>query len=165
MKILIDDFKKYKKYKNYIDVILLYFSSRAFQAVVLYRISNYLYKNGMKKLSIIIKNKSIKLTGCEIGESTEIGKGFKIAHSVGIVISGNSKIGENVIIQGSVIIGTNREEIHEYPKIGNNVYIGAGAKILGNINIGNNVIIGANSVVIKDVEDNSTVVGVPAKLI
>lgn len=119
----------------------------------------------MKKIAVILKNYSIKKTGCEIGESIKIGKGLRISHPVGIVISGGATIGENLIIQSGVVIGTNRDEIDKYPIIGNNVYIGSGAKILGNISIGNNVIIGANAVVIKDVSDNEIVGGIPAKQI
>lgn len=159
---LIYDFKKYKNYKSYKDIILLYISSKAFQAVCLFRLSNFLYKKGMTKLSVLIKNKSIKKTGCEIGENAEIGKGLRISHPVGIVISGGAKIGENVIVQSGVVIGTNRDEIDKYPQIGNGVYIGAGAKILGDIIVGDNVIIGANSVVIRDIPNNRIVAGIPA---
>lgn len=165
MKILIDDFKRYKSYRKLIDIYMLYLSSKAFQAVLLFRISSFFYKNKMNKLAILLKNKSIRKTGCEIGESTKIDYGLKIAHPVGIVISGGATIGKNVTLQSGVVIGTNRDEIDKYPRIGNNVYIGAGAKILGNISIGDNVIIGANAVVINNIDDNKTVVGIPSRSI
>lgn len=157
------DFIRYKQLRRKLDIILLYNSSRAFQAVCLYRLSNFFYQKGYKKIAIMIKNKSIKNNGCEIGESTKIGRGLRISNPVGIVISGGAIIGENLTLQSGVVIGTNRDDKDQYPIIGNNVYIGAGAKVLGNITIGNNVIIGANSVVLKSVNDNAIIVGVPGK--
>ena len=97
MKNLILDFKRYKDFNNIFDIFILYNSSRAFQAVCLYRLSNFFYRNKLKKISILIKNKSIKNTSCEIGESTKIGGGLRISHPTGIVISGGAEIGEKML--------------------------------------------------------------------
>jgi len=95
---------------------------------------------------------------------TKIGKGLHIPHPIGIVINGKAKIGDYCTIMQQVTIG-NKLEDEKVPEIGNNVFIGAGAKIIGDIKIEDNVIIGANSVVTKNVSKNCIVAGVPAKLI
>jgi serine O-acetyltransferase len=91
-----------------------------------------------------------------------VGKGFVIEHSGGIVVSGFASFGDNCRIRNGVVIGLSRVEDPCAPQFGDNVDIGAGAKVLGNIRIGNNVLIGANAVVITDVPSNSIAVGVPA---
>lgn len=159
------DLKKNTRKSNFLYLVKTFYSSKGFQAIVFYRISHFLFEKNLKILSILIKNISIRLTGCDIGTGTRIGKRLRIGHPVSIVISGECEIGEDFTIQGGVVLGTKNDEVGMYPIIGNNVYIGAGAKILGGINIGNNVIIGANSVVLEDVKDNCIVGGIPAKLI
>jgi serine O-acetyltransferase len=101
-------------------------------------------------------------TGIELPCEVPIGKNFVIEHSGGIVVSGFAKFGDNCRIRNGVVIGLSRVEDPCAPSFGNNVDIGAGAKVLGNIKIGNNVLIGANAVVLKDVPDNCVAVGVPA---
>ena len=91
---------------------------------------------------------------------TKIGKGLRLPHLTGIIISGNAIIGDYCTIFHQVTIGVNEFRGNKAPKIGNNVYIGAGAKLIGDIKIGNNVRIGANAIVTKDVPDNSVVVGI-----
>ena len=104
--------------------------------------------------------------GISIPYETEIGSGFYIGHFGGIVINGKSKIGKNFNISQGVTLGmANRGRNKGYPVIGDNVYIGPGAKIVGAVNIGNNVAIGANCVVTKDIPDNAVVVGIPGKVI
>ena len=104
--------------------------------------------------------------GIQISRHARIGKGFYIGHYGTIVVSSNAVIGDNVNISHGVTIGaSNRGEKKGVPTIGNNVYIGPGAKIIGNIKIGNNVAIGANAVVTKDVPDDACVGGVPARVI
>ncbi|HNB54429.1 MAG TPA: serine O-acetyltransferase [Anaerolineales bacterium] len=100
--------------------------------------------------------------GMEISPGAEIGGGFYIAHPIGSVIS-PKRIGKNCTIIHSVTIGMRNE--WAFPDIGDNVFIGAGARVLGGIRIGNNAVIGANAVVIHDVPDGATVVGIPAKVI
>lgn len=158
-----EDMARIKDRKRLVNISRLLFSSKAFEAVVFYRVSSYFYDNGFLILSVFTKNISIKKTGCEIGEGAKIKPGLKIGHLVGIVISSGCKIGKNVTIQGNVVLGTKNDKAPEYPTIGDDVYIGVGAKILGNITIGDNVVIGANSVVLKSVRDNSLVVGIPAR--
>lgn len=163
-KILKEDFKRYNRNPNILYIIKSYFSNKGKQAVILYRLSNYFYNKNLKFIAVLIKNHNLKTTGCEIGEQCQIGKGLKIGHPNGIVISGRAKIGHDLNIMQQVTIGgawgTNKNDCI----IGNNVFIGAGAKILGST-IGNNVTIGANAVVLIDIPNDSTAVGIPAKLL
>ena len=104
--------------------------------------------------------------GIDIAFTTQIGSGFYIGHSGGIVVHQNTRIGKNFSISQGVTIGqTNRGERKGTPTIGDNVYVGPGAKIIGHVQIGNNAAIGANCVVTKDVPDNGVVVGVPGRVI
>lgn len=105
------------------------------------------------------------MTCIELSPQTEIGRGLYMPHLGYIIINSNTKIGDNCTILQGVTIGNNANNNQAVPEIGSNVYIGAGAVIMGKIKIGNNVAIGANSVVNKNVEDNLTVAGVPAKII
>ncbi|MFA5500504.1 MAG: serine O-acetyltransferase EpsC, partial [Candidatus Omnitrophota bacterium] len=101
----------------------------------------------------------------EIHPGATIGAGFFIDHGMGVVIGETTIIGDNVTIyQGATLGGTGKEKGKRHPTIGNNVVIGAGAKVLGNILVGDNSYIGSNAVVIKDVPPNSTVVGVPGRI-
>ncbi|CEQ09953.1 serine acetyltransferase [Paraclostridium sordellii] len=104
--------------------------------------------------------------GISIPYQTQIGYGLQIGHFGGIIINNNAVIGNNLNISQGVTIGqVNRGKNKGYPVIGNNVYIGPGAKIIGSVKIGNNVAVGANAVVTKDIPDNAVVVGIPAKII
>ena len=159
------DFETYKKNPSIFYMIKSYFSWKGQQAVILFRISNWFYKKGFDIISKIIRNKNIKLTGCEIGQQTIIGPGLHIGHSNGIVISGEAVIGSRLTVMQQVTIGASHNSKGERKIIiGDDVFIGAGAKVLG-VTVGDNVIIGANSVVIKDVLSNCTVAGNPAHII
>jgi len=141
------------------EVILTY---SGFHAILLHRITHFLYKLRIPVIPRLLSFINRFLTGIEIHPAAKIGPGFFIDHGMGVVIGETTEIGENVTLyQGVTLGGTGKDTGKRHPTIGNNVVIGAGAKILGNIRIGNNVKIGANSVVIKDVPDDSTVVGVP----
>jgi serine O-acetyltransferase len=105
------------------------------------------------------------ITGIELPCETKVGRRFTIEHFSGIIISGDAVFGDDVIIRNGVTVGLKHTGIRGSPTFGNQVDIGAGAKILGNITIGDDVAIGANAVVIKDVPANSIAVGIPAKII
>ena len=113
-----------------------------------------LYKIAFKYIQIV--------TGIELPCEVEIGNNFVIDHFGGIIISGFAKFGNDCRIRNGVVVGLRRVDEPRAPVIGNNVDIGAGAKVLGPISIGNNVAIGANAVVLRDVPDNSVAAGVPA---
>jgi serine O-acetyltransferase len=121
---------------------------------LLRRFFSLLYKIAYKWIQIV--------TGIELPCEAQIGKNFVIDHFGGIVISGFAKFGDNCRIRNGVVVGLRRVDEPRAPVIGNNVDIGAGAKILGPIRIGDNVAIGANAVVLRDVPDDSMAVGIPA---
>ena len=143
--------------------------AQGYWALIVYRFGRWRYgirPAPLRKLfSLIYKflYKCIQIvTGIELPCEVEIGRNFAIDHFGGIVISGYTKFGDNCRIRNGVVIGLQGVDQPCAPVIGNNVDIGAGAKILGAITIGDNVMIGANAVVITDVPDNSIAVGVPA---
>ncbi len=138
--------------------VLLYPS---FKAMFYYKISHFLYVNKKYFLARYISEKAKRKTGIEIHPGATIGKGLFIDHGVGVVIGETAIIGNNVTIYHGVTLGGVKNiNKKRHPTIGNNVMIGCGAKILGDITIGNNVKIGANSIILHDVEDNCTKVGV-----
>jgi serine O-acetyltransferase len=124
--------------------------------VIIRKIYSFIYKVLFKFIQIV--------TGVELPCEAEVGNNFVIDHFGGIVVSGYAKFGDNCRIRNGVTIGLRRIEEQFAPVIGNNVDIGAGAKLLGPITIGDNVIIGANAVVLCDVPANSVAVGVPATI-
>lgn len=131
-------------------------------AMILYRINQFLVRNKLGAFAIIFRYMNRALNSCWIGKNAEFGKGFVIMHPYGIVINSNIRAGENIIVQSGVVIGVSGSGSGSaMPVLGNNIYIGSGAKILGGIRIGDNVKIGANAVVLSDVPDNATVVGIP----
>ncbi len=143
--------------------------AQGFWALLVYRFGRWRYNVRpallRKALSLLYKvlYKMIQIiTGIELPCEVPLGKGFVIEHSGGIVVSGFASFGANCRIRNGVVIGLARVGEPCAPQFGNNVDIGAGAKVLGNIRIGDNVLIGANAVVITDVPANSIAVGVPA---
>lgn len=148
--------------KNKLEVILTY---SGLHAIIIHRLSHKLFKWGIPIIPRFLSQVARHITGIEIHPGAEIAKGFFIDHGMGVVIGETSIIGEEVtIFQGVTLGGTGKEKGKRHPTIGDNVVIGTGAKILGNITIGDNSYIGANAVVIKDVPPNSTVVGVPGRI-
>lgn len=148
------------------NIIKLWFSSKSNQAVITFRLSQWLYKHNLKLLANLIKNRNIMLTGADIAPSAQIGAGLRIGHPAGIVISGKAKIGQNLFIQNCVTIGTrDHEKWDANVVIGDSVEIGSGAKILGNISVGDYAKIGANAVVLTNIPEGGTAVGVPARVI
>jgi len=135
-------------------------------AIFFHRIAHFLWKIKIPFFPRLISQISRFLTGIEIHPGAQIGKGFFIDHGAGVVIGETTVIGDNVtLFQGVTLGGTGKEKGKRHPTLGNNIVVGAGAKVLGNITIGDNSYIGANSVVLKDVPANSTVVGVPGQVV
>jgi len=148
------------------SVIEIFFCYPGFHAILLHRLAHKLYTSGFPVLARVISQLSRSLTGIEIHPGAKIGRRFFIDHGMGVVIGETAEIGDDVLIyQGVTLGGTGKEKGKRHPTIGNHVVIGTGAKVLGNIRIGNHVKIGAGSVVIKSVPDNSTVVGVPGRIV
>jgi serine O-acetyltransferase len=146
-----------------LEVILTY---AGFHALLAYRIAHWLKTHNAPIIPRIISQLARWVTGVEIHPSAKIGTGFFIDHGTGVVIGETAEIGDYVtLFQGVTLGGTGKERGKRHPTLGNHVVVGAGAKILGGITIGDNVKIGANSVVLKNVAANSTVIGVPARVI
>lgn len=138
----------------------------SFKAIIRYRIAHWLYKRKRYFLARWISQRAVRKTGIEIHPGATIGKGLFIDHGHGVVIGETAIIGDNVTLyQGVTLGGTGKEKGKRHPTIGNNVMISAGAKVLGSFTIGENSKIGAGSVVLQEVPPNSTVVGVPGKVV
>ena len=156
--------------KSLLSVILTY---PGVKAVFFHQISNFFYKAGFDLVARIISQTVRFFTGIEIHPGGKIGKNLFIDHGMGVVIGETSEIGNNVTIYHAVTLGGSSPSIdserqrHEkrHPIIGNDVVIGSGAQIIGPIKVGNNSRIAANAVVVKDVPDNATMVGIPAKAV
>lgn len=139
--------------------VLLYPS---FKANLWYKIAKYFYEKKHYFIARYISERAKRKTGIEIHPGAKIGNNLFIDHGMGVVIGETAEIGDNVIIfHGVTLGGTGKDIGKRHPTIGNNVMIGAGAKILGNITIGDNCKIGANAVVLKDISQDKTVVGIP----
>ena len=148
---------------NIFSVVLLY---PEFHAILIHKLAHFLYNKHLFFIARLISQLARFLTGIEIHPGAKIGKRLFIDHGMGIVIGETAIIGNNCTIYHQVTLGgTGKEVKKRHPTVGNNVIIGCGSKVLGNITIGDNVKIGANSVVLKDVPNNSTAVGVPCKII
>src|SRR4030066_1829271 len=143
--------------KNRLEVLIAY---PGFQAVFLHRINHILWNAHVPVLPRLLSNIGRFFTGIEIHPGAKIGKGFFIDHGMGVVIGEAAEVGENALLyQGVTLGGTGKEKGKRHPTLGDNVVVGAGAKILGAITIGANEKIGANAVVVKSVPANSVVVG------
>lgn len=146
---------------NILYVILLY---QGFHVLIFHRIGHFFYKHKLYFLARMISQISRFLTGIEIHPGAKIGRRLFIDHGMGIVIGETATIGNDcTIYHGVTLGGTGKDKKKRHPDIGDNVIIGCGAKVLGPIKIGNNVKIGANAVVLKEIEKDTTVVGIPAK--
>ena len=142
--------------KNILEVIILY---PGFHILVFHRIAHFLYNHRLLFLARLVSQIGRFFTGIEIHPGAKIGKRLFIDHGMGIVIGETATVGNNcTIYHNSTLGGTGKDKYKRHPDLGNNVMVGAGAKVLGPIKIGNNVKIGANSTVLKDIPDNVTVV-------
>lgn len=138
----------------------------SFKVMLYYRTAHKLYEKGHFFLARWISQKGARKTGIEIHPGAQIGKGFFIDHGNGVIIGETAVIGDNVTLyQGVTLGGTGKEHGKRHPTIGNNVMISTGAKILGSFTIGDNSKIGAGSVVLNEVPPDSTVVGVPGRVV
>lgn len=143
--------------RNWLEVVFFY---PGLQAILLHRIAHFLYRLGIPFIPRFISFIARFITGIEIHPGATIGKSFFIDHGMGVVIGETAIVGDYVLLyQGVTLGGTGKESGKRHPTLGNNVVVGAGAKVLGNIEVGSNVRIGAGSVVLRDVPSNCTVVG------
>jgi serine O-acetyltransferase len=148
------------------SVVEIFFCYPGFHAILAHRLAHKLYCWGVPLIPRVISQISRFLTGIEIHPGARIGRRFFIDHGMGVVIGETTEIGDDVLLyQGVTLGGTGNEKGKRHPTLGNHVVVGTGAKILGNILVGNNVKIGAGSVVVHPVPDNSTVVGVPGRVV
>lgn len=154
--------KKDPAFRSFFELFLY----PSFWSTLFHRIAHFFYRKKIFFVARVISQFSRLITGIEIHPGAKIGKGFFIDHGMGVVIGETCEIGDNVLIYHGVTLGgTGKDTGKRHPTIGNNVLIGAGAKVLGPINIGDNCMVGAGSVVLHDLPANSTAVGIPAKCV
>jgi serine O-acetyltransferase len=148
------------------SVVEIFFCYPGFHAILAHRMAHKLYRWGVPLAPRLISQVSRFFTGIEIHPGATIGRRFFIDHGMGVVIGETTEIGDDVLLyQGVTLGGTGNESGKRHPTLGNHVVVGTGAKVLGDIRIGNHVRIGAGSVVVHPVPDNSTVVGVPGRVV
>jgi serine O-acetyltransferase len=146
-----------------IEVALTY---AGFHAILFHRITHAIYRTGIPFVPRVLSMLNRFLTGIEIHQAAKIGPGFFIDHGMGVVIGETAIVGEDcMLFHGVTLGGTGKATGKRHPTLLDGVVIGAGAKILGNITVGRNSYIGGNSVVLQDVPDNSTVVGIPGRVV
>lgn len=149
--------------RNWVEVLFCY---PGLQALSIHRFAHWLYVLGLPFLPRLLSQISRFITGIEIHPGATIGKGVFIDHGMGVVIGETAIIGDYALIyQGVTLGGTGKETGKRHPTLGENVVVGAGAKVLGNLQIGSNVRIGAGSVVLRDVPSDCTVVGIPGRIL
>lgn len=149
--------------KNAVEILLCY---PGLQAVLLHKFSHWLYGKRRFILARMVSQTARFLTGIEIHPGAKIGRRLFIDHGMGIVVGETAEIGDDVLLyQGVTLGGTGNERGKRHPTLGNGVVVGAGAKVLGNILLGDCVKVGAGSVVVKSVPPNSTVVGIPGRVV
>lgn len=138
----------------------------SFKVMIHYRLAHRLYLKKHYFWARWVSQRAVRKTGIEIHPGAQIGKGFFIDHGNGVIIGETTIIGDNVTLyQGVTLGGTGKEQGKRHPTLGNNIMVGAGAKVLGSCTIGDNCKIGAGSVVLSDVPPGSTVVGVPGRVV
>ena len=149
--------------RSKLSIFLLYPGVRA---VIDYRIAHWFYKHGRFFIARYISQRSRRITGIEIHPGAQIGKRLVIDHGMGIVIGETTIIGDDCLLyQGVTLGGTGKEKGKRHPTLGNNVLVGAGAKVLGPFKVGDNSRIAANAVVLNEIPDHATAVGAPAKVV
>lgn len=149
--------------RSNMEIMLLY---PGFKAVRMYRRAHYFYKHNMLFLARAISQRAARKTGIEIHPGAEIGRRFFIDHGTGVVIGETTIIGDDcTVYQGVTLGGTGKDSGKRHPTLGNNVLIGAGAKVLGPFKIGDNSSVAAGSVVLNEIPENCTAVGAPARVV
>lgn len=149
--------------RNWLEVLFCY---PGWQAIFCHRMAHGLYCLGVPFIPRLISHLARFLTGIEIHPGAKIGKGVLIDHGMGVVIGETAIVGDYALIyQGVTLGGTGKETGKRHPTLGENVIVGSGAKVLGNIHIGDHVRIGAGSVVLRDIPSNCTVVGIPGRIV
>nr|WP_099204287.1 serine O-acetyltransferase EpsC [Scatolibacter rhodanostii] len=167
----------FKNLKTEIDAIMerdpaarsraeVFFLYSGFKAVRSYRLANWFYRHNHRFIARLISQRSRRKTGIEIHPGATIGKGLFIDHGMGVVIGETTEIGDNCTLYQNVTLGgTGKDCGKRHPTLGNNVLIGAGAKVLGPFKVGDNARVAAGAVVLEEVPENATAVGVPAKVV
>lgn len=149
--------------RNSLEIFFLYPGVKALR---MYRRANFFYRHNFKFLARLISQSCVRKTGIEIHPAATIGKRLVIDHGVGVVIGETAEIGDDCLIyQGVTLGGTGKDIGKRHPTLGNNVMVGAGAKVLGPFKVGNNSRIAAGAVVLAEVPENSTATGVPARIV
>ena len=149
--------------RSTLEILLTY---SGLHAVLMYRAAHFFYTKKLYTIARCISQFARLLTGIEIHPGAKIGKGFFIDHGSGVVIGETAEIGDNCLVyQGVTLGGTGKEKGKRHPTLGNNVMVGAGARVLGPFKVGDNVKIAANAVVLEEVPPNCTAVGVPARIV
>lgn len=149
--------------RNWLEVLFCY---PGLQSLMFHRVAHWLWNLGLPFVPRFLSHISRFITGIEIHPGATIGKGVFIDHGMGVVVGETAIVGDYCLIyQGVTLGGTGKESGKRHPTLGENVVVGAGAKVLGNIQIGNNVRIGAGSVVLREVPSDCTVVGVPGRVV
>jgi serine O-acetyltransferase len=145
------------------EVLLCY---SGLHAILWYRLAHRCWRSGLPLTARFLSQVARRLTGIEIHPAATIGEGLFIDHGMGVVIGETAELGNNVtLFQGVTLGGTGKEKGKRHPTLGNNVLVGAGAKVLGSFTIGDNALIGANAVVLQPLPANTTAVGVPAEVV
>lgn len=149
--------------RSRVEVFLLY---SGFKAVRAHRRANWFYRHNMKFIARWISQRSRRKTGIEIHPAAKIGRGLFIDHGMGVVIGETTEIGDNCTLYQNVTLGgTGKDHGKRHPTLGNNVLVGAGAKVLGPFTVGDNARVAAGAVVLDAVPPNATAVGVPARVV
>lgn len=144
----------------------VFFLYSGFKAVRSHRKANWCYRHNLKFLARWISQRSRRKTGIEIHPAAQIGRGLFIDHGMGVVIGETTQIGDNcTLYQGVTLGGTGKDQGKRHPTLGNNVLVGAGAKVLGPFTVGDNARVAAGAVVLAAVPEDATAVGVPARVV
>ena len=149
--------------RNVFEILTCY---SGVQAVIFYRLTHFLWRYKLRWLARFISTLARWVTGIQIHPGAVIGRRFFIDHGMGVVIGETSIIGDDCMLYHGVTLGgTTWDKVKRHPTLKNGVVIGAGAKILGPVTLGNNVRVGSNSVVVRSIDDNETVVGIPGRIV